>query len=159
MVFDLLVKMQPSRKRRKEGEVFVIQPKEGLYYFGKVVRTKIPSKAIMVNGWHLIYIYDYSSHTTDIPKDLSHNSLLIAPHIVNNQGWLKGYFQTVDIQPVTENERKVDYGFWDIKTKEFVNEEGKSLRNKPRINGDFGIGSYGSVADEVKKVLDPSFEG
>lgn len=57
----ILIKMNPSRKRPKDGDVFVIQPVESIYCFGIVVRTKVPSKDPMINGGSLIYIYKYFS--------------------------------------------------------------------------------------------------
>ncbi|RPF55479.1 immunity 26/phosphotriesterase HocA family protein [Aquisalibacillus elongatus] len=159
MGFDLLVKMQPSRKRRKEGEVFVIQPFENTFDYGKVIRTKLPSKNLMVEGMNLIYIYNQHSKEVDIPEELNPNKLLIPPQIVNNQGWLKGYFQTVDIQSVLEEEKNIDFGFWDIKIKGYVDEEGERLDHVPAIHEDFGIGSYGSVGYSVKKVFDLYHEG
>ena len=158
MEFDLLIKMESSRKRRKEGEVFVIQPFAKSFYYGKVIRTKIPSKNLMVEGMNLIFIYKNHSNKMDIPKELNSNELLIPPQIINNQGWLKGYFQTIDIQSVSEEERNIDFGFWDIKIKDYVNEEGTRLNHIPAIYEDFGVGSYGSVGYSVKKVFDPYFE-
>jgi hypothetical protein len=149
-----LIKMKPSRKKPKEGDVFVIQPKEGLYLYGKVIRTKIPSKNIMINGWNLIYVYRKISKNIVMPDYLVANDLLIPPQIVNNQGWLKGYFQTIGSLPVTEKDKSINYGFLDFKTKEYVNEEGKPLGYKPEMWTDYGIGSYGSVASDIKTSLE-----
>ncbi|MEI5906292.1 immunity 26/phosphotriesterase HocA family protein [Bacillus spongiae] len=153
MAFDLLIKMQPSRKQRKEGEVFAIQPFKNTFYYGKVIRTKLPSKSLMVKGMNLIYIYNQHSKEMKIPMELNPNNLLIPPQIVNNQGWLKGYFQTLDIQPILEEERSIDFGFWDIKVKEYVDEEGERINRVPALHEDFGVGSYGSVGYSVKKFL------
>ncbi len=149
-----LIKMKASRKKPKEGDVFVIQPKSSLYVYGKVIRTKIPSKNIMVNGWNLIYVYKNVSDTMKMLNYLDANQLLIPPQIVNNQGWLKGYFETIGTLPVTEEDKSVKYGFLDFKTKEYVNEEGKILGYKPDMWIDYGIGSYGSVASDIKESLE-----
>lgn len=158
MAFDLLIKMESLRKQRKEGEVFVIQPSKDIFFFGKVIRTKISINDQIMNGGHLVFVFNQSSNSMEVPEYLNPNDLIISPQIINNQGWLKGYFKTVDIQPVTEAERQLDYGFWDIVSKGYVNEEGVPLTHKPKIVGDFGLGSYGSVAYALKKALDPSFE-
>ncbi|WP_419670164.1 Imm26 family immunity protein [Alicyclobacillus macrosporangiidus] len=50
--------MKPSRKRPKPGDIFVVQPKQGLYLLGRVIRTNLPSKDGFVRGANLIYIYN-----------------------------------------------------------------------------------------------------
>ena len=44
---------------------------------------------------------------------ISKEELLIAPIIVNNQPWLKGYFETIGNKKVLENEKTIDFAFWD----------------------------------------------
>ncbi|MCA1032883.1 immunity 26/phosphotriesterase HocA family protein [Bacillus timonensis] len=109
MAFDLLIKMQPSRNRRKEGEVFVIQPLKDIFFFGKVIRTKISIKDPIMNGGHLVYIFNETSCDMEPPEHLNPNNLIISPQIINDQGWTKGYFKTVGVQKVTGEECKVDY--------------------------------------------------
>lgn len=159
MSFDLLIEMEPSRKQRKEGEVFVIQPSKGLFFFGKVIRTKIQLSDPIMNGGHLVFIFNHLSKSLEMPKYLNPNNLLIPPQIINNQGWSKGYFKTLGIQQVNDEERQIDYGFFDIVSEGHVNEDGVPLNRKPKVYGDFGLGSYGSVAYALKKVLDSSFTG
>lgn len=159
MPFDLLIKMESSRKQRKEGDVFVIQPSKDLFFYGKVIRTKIQINDPLMNGGHLVYIFNHSATSLEIPKYLNPNNLIIPPQIINNQGWSKGYFKTLGIQPVTDEECQIDYGYFDIVSKGYVNEEGFPLNRRPKVYGDFGLGSYGSVAYALKKVLDSSFSG
>ncbi|PTX47371.1 immunity protein 26 of polymorphic toxin system [Melghirimyces profundicolus] len=154
MSFDLLVKMNPSRKRPKPGDVFVIQPKKGVYYYGRVIRTKMPNKNPMMRGWNLIYIYKVPTEKIVMPDQLNERGLLIPPKIVNNQGWLKGYFQTIGSIPLQEEDYVKDYGFWDAFTKTFVDEEGNKLDFKPKMYSDYGVGSYGSVAYDVQQALE-----
>lgn len=151
---DLLVKMEPSRKRPKKGDVFVIQPKEGIYFFGKVVITNITSSDLMVNGWNLIYIYKGSGINLEISDTLDDRDLLIPPQIVNNQGWLKGYFKTIGTLPITNKDNEFEYGFLDFKTKEYVDTEGKPLGYEPEMWIDYGLGSYGSVAYDVNQAIE-----
>ncbi|MCS1350870.1 immunity 26/phosphotriesterase HocA family protein [Mechercharimyces sp. CAU 1602] len=150
---DHLVKMIPSRKRPKRGDVFVIQPKEGIYAFGLVVRIKIPSENLMINGMSLVYVYKFLSLKKEVPKDLMSQDLLFPPQIINNQGWLKGYFQTIGFLDITEFMKR-DYGFWDITIKKIVDEEGNPINHKPKYIGDYGVGSYGSISYDVKRALD-----
>ena len=50
----------------------------------------------------LIYIYEYSRHDKVLLKNLEEENLLIAPMIVNNQPWSRGYFETIGNVPVSE---------------------------------------------------------
>lgn len=75
--------------------------------------------------------------------------IAIPPQIIDNDGWKNGKFQTVGFKRVTEEERELSYGFWDIKTEKFVNEEGKALNQHPNTYSDFGLSSSGSIIDEL----------
>ncbi len=147
-----LIRMKPSRLKPNEGDIFVIQPKEGFYYYGKVIRTNILNKDPMINGWNVIYIYNKLSKEVVLPDILDPQQLLIPPQIVNNQGWLKGYFMTVGSSQITKNDI-IDYGFWDVFRKRFVNEEGTLLGYEPKIWADYGLGSYGIVGHDVQEAL------
>ena len=63
---------------------------------------------------HLIFIFIYPSRKKEIPKKLFSYDLLITPQIVNNQGWLKGYFEQIEpgecrTKPINDEVRKIDY--------------------------------------------------
>lgn len=148
-----LMKLQPSRKKPNEGDVFIIQPKEDIYIFGLVVKAKMALNDPIMNGGHLIFIFNYLSRKKEIPDNLFSHDLLIAPQIVNNQGWLKGYFETLGNFQMNKKDNLKSYGFWDIVTKQYVDELGKPLLTIPKIYADYGLGSYGSVAGALKETL------
>ena len=100
--------------------MFVLQPVIGKFYFGKVIQTDLKSLDSFINGMTLIYIYNYCSIEKEIPLELEKEELLIAPIIVNNQPWLKGYFETIGNKQVLENEKTIDFAFWDTLKKEYV---------------------------------------
>ena len=154
----VLIKLQPSRKKRKEGDVFIIQPKEDVFFFGVVVKAKMALKDPIMNGGHLIFIFNYPSREKEIPENLFSYDLLIAPQIVNNQGWLKGYFETLGTISINKKDIEKNYGFWDIITKQYVDEMGEPLPSEPNMFSDYGLGSYGSVSVAIKETLDKSPE-
>jgi len=158
--FNELIKMEPSRKRPKVSDIFVVQPKEKLYYFGKVILTQIKSKDSFINGMNLIYIYNSPQKELIIPEDLELNKLIIPPTVVNNRGWLEGYFKTIGVRSVSEDDLKVDYGFKDIiRVNEFYCDvEGKKLEHKPKYCSIFGLGSYGVVGRQIQKILEGNYE-
>jgi hypothetical protein len=152
MSFELLVKMQPSRKKTKPGDVFVVQPKEGLFFYGKVIRTDV--EIVIKYSLNLIYIFKNPIREKVLPNSLDPKELLTPPQIVNNQGWLKGYFLTIGNIPVTTDDLSINFGFKDILLKRFVDVDGKPLGYEPELWTYYGVGSYGSVANAIHKVLD-----
>jgi hypothetical protein len=153
VAFNELIAMKKTRNNPSEGDVFVIQPEEGRYYYGKVILTNLKSRDSLINGMTLVYIYNKVSSEKAFLENPEEAGLLIAPIIVNNQPWQKGYFETVGNTKVSEKEKNLNYGFWDMLKKEYVNYNGDELLKEPRYWTHFGLGSYGIVGKEVKKAL------
>jgi len=147
----------PLRRKRREGEIFIIEPVKNKFYFAKVIKTKIPIDDPIMNEGHLVYVYNQTDTPMNIPEYLDPNNLVIPPQIVDNKGWKRGYFQTIGFKEVTNQEREFNYGFWDIKTNKFVNEEGKELNQVPNMYSFFCISSYGSITQELKEELGLSY--
>ncbi|WP_055106617.1 immunity 26/phosphotriesterase HocA family protein [Paenibacillus ihumii] len=153
--FTELIAMKKSRKKPQEGDIFVIQPKENHYYFGKVIKTNIQGKNLNFEGMNLIFMYNCLSHNKEIPRNLDEFEFLFAPTVVNFQGWLKGYFETVGNQPLTVKELNVDYGFYDDPERQdrFYNLEGERILHKPKYLDFVGLASYGYVGRQAYRVL------
>ena len=149
-----LIAMQKSLKKPCVGDVFVLQPVYGIFYFGKVIQSDLYSDDSFIRGMFLVYIYDYSSTKKEIVTDFENSKFLIAPMIINKQPWLKGYFETIGNTPVTDQEKNVDYGFWDVMKKHYVDIKGNVLDNPPKYNSIYGLGSYGILTKEVFKALE-----
>lgn len=52
-----LIPIKTSRKKPKTGDVFLVQPIKGVYYYGKVISEKSNSKYELIKDFPLIYIY------------------------------------------------------------------------------------------------------
>ena len=148
-----MIQMNKSRKKPCIGDMFVLQPIQGMFYYGKVIKTDLQSYDSFIRGMFLIFIYDYCSTQKEIVYDLDINNLLIAPQIVNKQPWLKGYFETIGNVEVTVQENNIDLGFWDILRKRYVDINGNPLDVPPKVSSIYGLGSYGIVSKEVYKAL------
>lgn len=148
-----MIQMNRSRKKPCIGDIFVLQPIQGIFYYGKVIQTNLQSYDSFVRGMFLIFIYDYCSTQKEIVYDLETNNLLIAPQIVNKQPWLKGYFETIGNVEVTAQENNIDFGFWDILRDRYVDINGNPLDVPPKFYSIYGLGSYGIVSKEVYKAL------
>jgi len=162
--FRELRQMTKSKKRPQDGDVFVIQPEEHTYYFGKVIIGNIQSKNIDYQGMVLVYIYEGSSTTKEIPSRLSERELLLPPKVVNQQGWSKGYFETVGNIAVTEQEKNIDFGFFSSnepfssyheipeQLKVYYDVYGEVLLNVPKHVSFNGLVSYGYIGREIRKI-------
>lgn len=156
-VFTELLPMQKTRKRPKIGDVFVVQPLRDRYYFGKVLETNIQGTNVMFEGMVLICLYDHVSEDRMLPESLDAYPLRISPTVVNYQGWLKGYFETVGNIPLSEREKNLDYGFYEREDPvELIEEEipkrttyidlhGNPLNRVPQYSSSTGLYSYGFV--------------
>ncbi|MFT9497943.1 Imm26 family immunity protein, partial [Anaerosolibacter sp.] len=120
--------------------------------YGRVIRTDIKNFGNL--EWNLIYIYDEIKRGIDESYVLDPNKLLIPPQIVNNQGWIKGYFYTVGNKPLTTSDYARNYGFWDTLRAIYVDEDGVPMDVKPSMYTDYGLGSYGIVGLDVQKALE-----
>lgn len=153
MSFNDLLVLKKTRKKPKEGDIFVLNPKRDLYCYGKIIEVGVKSKDSFVNGMYLIYLYDYFSKTKELKVELDVDNLLIPPMVVNTQLWLKGYAETLSNIEVSEKERNLEFGFWDIGREIYVNINGDKIDNIPKLISLFGLGSYGIVGKEIQKVI------
>lgn len=155
-MFDKLIEMKKSNKIPCEGDVFCLQPSNGVFYFGKVIKSNLRNPTAFINGNLLIFIYDVCSDDKLKVPDLKNKKLLIAPIIINRQLWKKGYFETVCNIGVCEYESNLDYGFLNIvkKETEYLDIDGNVLDHTPQYCGIYGLGSYGVVGKEVQKAIE-----
>ena len=154
--FEYLISMKKSKKKPQEGDVFVLQPIEGVFYFGKVIQTNLKSEDSFINGMTLIYVYRFFSNAKEIPDALENEELLIPPVVVNHQPWIRGYFETIGNVGVSEKERNVDFAFWDVLRGKYVDittGQKIKLKHEPKYRSIFGVGRYGGVGKEVYKAL------
>lgn len=153
MAFNDLLSMKKSLKKPSEGDVFVLQPKKNIFYFGKVIQTNLKSVDSFVNGMSLIYIYKHCSMDKIIPHNLEDSGLLIAPVIVNNQPWKKGYFETIGNIDVSASDKNINFAFWDVLKEDYIDIKGDIVKDKPQYWSIYGLGSYGVVGKEVQKAI------
>ncbi|MEK4251856.1 immunity 26/phosphotriesterase HocA family protein [Paenibacillus sp. FSL W7-1287] len=147
--------MSKSRKRPVVGDVFVVQPFEGSYYFCKVIKTKLQTKNENHKNMNLIYIYNYESKNKEVPDDLDRYSFLLPPTVVNNQGWLKGYYETVQNLNVSDLEENTEFGFFDNyeNRNTFYDINGEKIDYKPKYSSFYWLASYGAIGRGIHRVL------
>lgn len=154
---DELLPIKRSRKAVQTGDVFVIQPKEGLYIYGKVLNANIEQpldEHKQFEGSHVIVISRIKSDKIEmLNKDIDYSKLLTKPQIVIKGCWTQGYFYTVGNQPLNDLEENLDYGFFDTVRLKYRKETGEVLNYRPKLLGTYALGSFGAVAYDVKTEL------
>ena len=148
-----LVKMKRSNKEPEIGDIFIIQPEKELYYYGKVIQTKINSINVFYKGMYLIYIYDKWTRGKKSDINLDSIPLLIPPMIVNKRPWTMGYIETIKKSYVSDYDLSIDYGFWDVLRNKHYDIKDNILLYAPEYSGIYGLSSYGAIAKEVHRAI------
>jgi len=157
--FTELIQMSKSWKRPVAGDIFVVQPFEGSYYFCKVIKTKLQTKNENHKRMNLIYIYNYVSKDKRVPENLDRYPFLLPPTVVNNQGWLKGFYETVQNKNVSDYEEKIEFGFFDNydNRNSFYDINGEKIHYEPKYSSFDGLASYGAIGRGIHKVLNGEY--
>lgn len=79
------------------GDMFLVQPIDGLFYVGQVIKSNLGEDAIdpFIGGCHLIVIFDQPFSSIDVDTQtvpVDYYRLLIKPCIVDAVYWKRGYF-------------------------------------------------------------------
>lgn len=146
--------LKPSRRPPKVGDAFVYQLIPGTYHFGRVIRTNAKCGGGDPNMLLLYFYSASSSDLVDIPI-LSCNTLLIPPKITNRVGWLDGVFQTVKNVPLGKEDVLPQHcfaGSYGIPS-DFCDEYGNPLMRRFEPCGQYGVGSYLSIEDQLSDAL------
>lgn len=151
--FTELIKMKSSRKKPVEGDIFILQPKENLFLYGKVIQANITSKIPFMDEGHLVYIYKKQSNHKVIPDVLDPNKLLFPPAVTNQLGWVKGYFETIGNQKVTTEELSINFGFWHDTSRTFYDLYGEVLKEEPSQWKGAGLTSYGGIGRAIHRIF------
>ena len=159
-----LLLLKKSKDSIKTGDVFVLSFKEGLYFYGKVLEANVKhEKNSWINGCHVVFIFRNKSHEKNLNEfNPDYNNLLCGPAILTSGYWENGWFETIGNISLTTEEKKLDYGFFDMDSLKgygtFQKANGDLLKHIPKIYGSSGIktyvGIYMAVKDET--IIDPT---
>ena len=111
------------------GDMFLVQPIDGLFYVGQVIKSNLGEDAIdpFIGGCHLIVIFDQPFSSIDVDTQtvpVDYYRLLIKPCIVDAVYWKRGYFFAKGNRSVPLVD-ELDYGFWSFRRQSFQNLNGE----------------------------------
>lgn len=132
------------------GDIFQINPKESIFYYGIVLNNHINN----ICGDDLILILIFNNDEDihkKIEKQITKDDLLIPPSVVGKEYWTRGYFYTVE-----HVEKKVEidtFGFYSIRYGFYTDEYYKKLDSEPVIKSMGGVVTISGIAYEINKEM------
>ena len=148
--------IKKSKTEPVEGDIFVLSPREDIYFYGRVLKSNINhiSQDTFVHGKSVVVIFKCKNNEISMSNYYpNYNDLLIRPEIVDKSYWSKGYFFTIENKPLDDNEKKLDYGFYSIGKGKFLKETGIEIDHQPVLLGTYGIATISGIAYEIEKEL------
>ena len=128
----------------KAGDIFVMRPTDDVgFVFGRVAKSGVGPF-----GLFLVYVFRGRSADRAAVPDLDVSNLLLGPTVTNRQGWLKGYFETVENRPIGRGELLDEHWFWNQSFGRFQNEDDVSYPTGKEPPADCKV-SISGVADFV----------
>jgi hypothetical protein len=92
------VRLTNKRRYAKVGDLFRLSPHAGIVLWGRLIK-----KASFFGHdfeANLVYIYDVVSCEHPGPELLVPSNLIVGPRIVNNLGWVRGYWEIMASEPL-----------------------------------------------------------
>lgn len=132
------------------GDIFKINPKDEIFYYGIVVNNHISN----INGDEqlLIMIFQKDAEIREsIKKGVRNEDLLLPPQIVGKEYWTRGYFYNVD--HYDETFHMDNYGFYCIFDRKFFDEYGNELPKEPELLGTYGVDTIYGIAMEMNQEM------
>lgn len=148
--------IKKSKIKPKEGDVFLVSPREGIYYYGRVLKTEIKhiTNDTFIHGKSVVFIFKSKTKTLDLANySPNYDELLIGPEIVDATYWTKGLFYTIANISIDKHEKELDYGFYSIVKGKFFKENGYELKHQPSLLGTYGIATITGIARNIEKEL------
>lgn len=151
-----LERIKRKRPRLKKGDIFLLCPTPGLYFYGKVFEVDIDHvlNDLFIQGKNVVFIFKNKTNEISM-KDYNpdYSDLLIEPNIVDISYWNQGYFYNVGNIELSQEEVNLDYGFFsDFENKpKFCMANGIELNHKPKILGLSGITTIIGIARKIRR--------
>jgi len=148
--------IKKTKCKPKEGDIFLVSPREGIYFYGRVFKAEIKHIAndTFINGKNAVFIFKCKTRTLDLSNYLpNYEELIIDPVIVDDIYWRKGFFYTIANIPIDDYEKELDYGFYSIGKGKYFKEDGHELMHQPQILGTYGIATIIGIARNIEKEL------
>ena len=132
------------------GDIFEINPRDQIFYYGIVVNNHINN----INGDDLLLILIFQKDVNileSVANGVKNEDLLLPPQIVGKEYWTRGYFYTID-----HYEKDIhldDYGFYDLFDSKFFDEYGNEIATEPKLLGTYGVCTISGIANKMNQEM------
>jgi hypothetical protein len=154
------VRLTDERRFARVGDIFRLSPYPGLFLWGRLIKK---SRFFGLDAlFNLVYIYDAVSIERPPAALLTPENLLIGPAVVNNLGWVRGYWQIVASEKLKPEDVLAEHQFVRFRGTgnpgdyDIVGEHGQAVRGRPtnlRAMSQSGFGNFNSVDWKLKGIL------
>lgn len=144
-----LKKIKKQKITPKQGDVFLISPKENMFFYGVVVQEK-PALIDNDDYWVVFILREpiVSEVTNEIPE-LDLYNVLIEPQIVMDYFWNNGFFYNIGQIEIPED---LDFGFYDVREPEgFVDKHGNHVDSNPTIWGGYWLVTFDGFGRKINR--------
>lgn len=145
--------LKRTRRAPQAGDIFVMQPPDGRFLYGRVIST---SAAIgPMKDCILIYIYRPRSSEKMVVPELNSDDLLVPPMLTNKLAWSKGFFELIDNRPLTPEDRLPQHCFarsWTTPP-QYFDDIGNQRSEPVQPVGEYGLQSYRTIDDRIPTAL------
>jgi hypothetical protein len=146
-----LAVLRKTRRRPDVGDVFVMQPPDGAFLFGRVIDTSAeigPMKSCI-----LIYVYRTRAQEKAAPAELLPDDLLVPPMITNGRPWTMGYFEPIENRALRAVDSFPQHCFADPLRGWYFDERGRRLPAPIEPVGTWGLHSFRTIDDAISTAL------
>jgi hypothetical protein len=169
-----LYKIKAQRKPPQVGDVFLVQPFEDIYFFGKVFNENLFSNSVYSNMYDeciAVFIFGKCIKSKNIPEyfDCNLGLPLVGPMIISKRyNWSSGFLHTIGNVEFTAQEKSIDYGFEEtfileeiLKLKDitkvnsgrYCNADGTRLSDKPEFCNVMGLFGYHQIGHWLHRTI------
>ncbi len=155
------VRLTEKRRFAKVGDLFRLSPHAGVFLWGRLIKkARFFGDDFEMN---LVYIYDAISRERPQPEVLIPSNLITGPSVVNNLGWVRGYWEIMASQSLGPADKQEEHLFVRYRGTgspadyDLVDENGRVVvdrRVDPRTLGQSGYGNFNYVDWLVRGILE-----
>jgi hypothetical protein len=154
------VRLTEKRRFAKVGDLFRLSPHAGVFLWGRLIKkARFFGDNFEAN---LVYIYDAIGRNLPKPEVLIPSNLIVGPSVVNNLGWVRGYWQIMASQPLRPADTREEHLFVSYRGTgspadyDLVDEDGRVVAGRavdPRSLGQSGYGNFNYVDWLIRGIL------
>ena len=139
-----------SRTYPEIGDIFKINPKDDIFYYGIVINNHITS--IYGEDLLVVLIFDNNEKIEDkLSKKILRKDLLLTPCLVGKEYWSRGYFFNIGHE---DKQISIDsYGFYGLFDGLYYNEYDLKLDNVPKIVSMGSVYTISGIAYEMNQEI------